>query len=128
MFLNMFCFSQIKMSSETDLTLDYYRGAGITFFTAEITNYFTHKPFLSGVVGIIVGCGQGLILERGNDGKIVSCMGAAGLGNFAFIIHNNNKNNQIGYTVDEYDNKIVYKKMPKKWSFRRLRMLKHQNY
>lgn len=78
-------FSQIKLSADADLTFDYYRGMGVSFVTSVITEKITHNQFLSGTIGFATGCAQGLILERGSSGKIVSCMGSCG-GTFVYII------------------------------------------
>ncbi len=67
-----------------DLTLDYYRALGVSLTTSLFVDKLTHNHLASGIIGLVAGSLQGLMLERGNDGKIVSCMGSFG-GTFIFI-------------------------------------------
>lgn len=78
---------------KNDLAFDYYRGAIISGGSSLILNKIIKKPFLSGLIGFTLGYAQGLIFERGLNGKIVSCMGTTG-GTFVYIIHLNLKNKQ----------------------------------
>ena len=73
-----------------DLTFDYYRAAGISVASSLILKKITKRPIYSGLVGFVLGAGQGLILERGFSGKVVSCMGA-GCGQFIYIVACNSK-------------------------------------
>lgn len=69
-----------KFYSKNDLAFDWYRGAIISGGTSLILNKAMKgkHPILCGLIGNVVAGAQGIILERGQSGKIVSCMGAAG--------------------------------------------------
>lgn len=85
---------QITIDKNLDLAFDYYRGTAISWGTSEIINHFTKHPFLSGIIGLAIGTGQGLILERSEAGKIVSCMGSSA-GSFCYIVRLDYKRKNI---------------------------------
>lgn len=108
-----------KSKESLDLTLDYYRGTIICFGSTEVLTHYTHRPFLSGCIGFGIGAAQGLILERGAEGKVVSVMGSL-LGTFCYIIRNDLRQKKTGYLVDYYNPQIVHrKKKTNKWSLKR---------
>lgn len=74
-----------KLTPEQDLTFDYYSNAFLSFGTAKIVDYYSHKPILGGFCGIGAGFVRSLF-ERGLYGKIVSASGAVG-GSFIFIVY-----------------------------------------
>jgi hypothetical protein len=108
-------------TEEQDHTFDWYRGFGVSLVTSEAINYFTDDSFTAGAIGLGVGCLQGIVLERGLDGKILSCMGSV-VGNFAFDIHMHTKRER--FSTDYYDNMITYREQPKKWSLKRMGFIK----
>ena len=76
--------SQIKLTPIQDLTFDYYRGMGVSLTTSLIVRKITKRDGYSGIAGFAAGCLQGILLERGSEGKIISCMGSFG-GTFIYI-------------------------------------------
>lgn len=82
------CHAQDKIKQfyfKNDLAFDYYRGTMISGGTSLMLNKVTKKPILSGIAGLIIGTAQGLIFERGQSGKTISCMGSVS-GSFVYII------------------------------------------
>ena len=82
-----------KLTPEQDLTFDYYSNVGLAGGVSEITNHYTHRPFLSGVCGFAAGAIRSCF-ERGLNGKIVSAMGSWG-GQLGFIIRNDQKKKRL---------------------------------
>ncbi len=93
----------IQFIQKNDLTFDYYRAFGISLSSSLILNKVTKKPILSGGIGWVTGVGQGLLLERGLDGKLVSFMGGS-LGVMIYCVIGNEKNKKELFKLEHQNN------------------------
>ena len=84
-------FSQITLDRNTDLTNTYYRSLGISLASSIILEKITHRPFTAGVTGLAIASLQGLMIEKGNTSRMVSCMGSFG-GSFVYVVRCDIKN------------------------------------
>lgn len=90
-------FSTLYANSQTntllnkyDSALDYYRAATVNVTSSFLCKKITKRVVISGFIGFSLGSGQGVIFERGINGKVISVMGS-GFGSITYIVINHQK-------------------------------------
>lgn len=73
-----------KLTPEQDHAIDFYSRAGLTWGVSEVSYRYTHKKFLSAMIGLGTGVLSSLA-ERQLYGKLVG-VGGSITGDFAFAV------------------------------------------